>query len=110
MMCVGRLGMVHGDVEALLPKQPLSFDGLGHYSRDFGQQVHFPSNPLQHGPIYFKTPPRLMTANTVISLIHYFFDNCGMEGKHVHQCGNEQGDDVFVSIYDFASFLAKYLF
>ena len=42
-----------GDVEQLVAKQPLSFDGLGHYSMDFAQQVHFPSNPLQPGPIYF---------------------------------------------------------
>ena len=33
-----------GGVEVLLPKQPLSFDGLGHYSMDFAQQIHFPSN------------------------------------------------------------------
>ena len=27
-----------------------------HYSFDFAQQVHIPSNPMQLGPIYFKTP------------------------------------------------------
>ena len=27
-----------------------------HYSFDFAQQVHYPHNPLQPGPIYFKTP------------------------------------------------------
>ena len=27
-----------------------------HYSFDFAQQVHIPSNPMQPGPIYFKTP------------------------------------------------------
>ena len=27
-----------------------------HYSFDFAQQVHFPSTPMQPGPIYFKTP------------------------------------------------------
>lgn len=26
-----------------------------HYSFDYAQQVHIPSNPLQPGPIYFKT-------------------------------------------------------
>ena len=26
-----------------------------HYSFDFAQQVHYPHNPLQPGPIYFKT-------------------------------------------------------
>ena len=27
-----------------------------HYSFDYAQQVHYPSNPMQPGPIYFKTP------------------------------------------------------
>ena len=27
-----------------------------HYSFDFAQQIHIPSNPMQPGPIYFKTP------------------------------------------------------
>ncbi|XP_047242435.1 uncharacterized protein LOC124881001 [Girardinichthys multiradiatus] len=27
-----------------------------HYSFDFAQQMHFPSNPLQPGPMYFLTP------------------------------------------------------
>ena len=43
-------------VKQLVKKQPVTFEGLGHYSMDFAQQVHFPSNPLQPGPIYFKTP------------------------------------------------------
>ena len=29
---------------------------MAHYSFDFAQQVHYPSNPLQPGPIYFLTP------------------------------------------------------
>ena len=27
-----------------------------HYSFDFAQQVHLPSNPMQPGPIYFLAP------------------------------------------------------
>ena len=27
-----------------------------HYSFDFAQQVHYPSDPLQPGPVYFLTP------------------------------------------------------
>ena len=27
-----------------------------HYSFDFAQQMHYPSNPLQPGPIYILTP------------------------------------------------------
>ena len=70
-----------------------------HYSFDYAQQVHYPSDPLQPGPIYFLTPrkctifgvnceaiPRQINfltdeagdcgkgANAVISRLHYFFD------------------------------------
>ena len=32
---------------------PASNNIMVHYSFDFAQQVHYPSNPLQPGPIYF---------------------------------------------------------
>ena len=35
---------------------PASNAILAQYSFDFAQQVHYPSNPLQPGPIYFLTP------------------------------------------------------
>ena len=35
---------------------PCSLFTTIHYSFDFSQQVHIPSNPMQPGPIYFKTP------------------------------------------------------
>ena len=35
---------------------PNSNDISAHYSFDYAQQVHFPSNPLQPGPIFFLTP------------------------------------------------------
>ena len=31
-----------------------SFDGKSHISREYAQQVHYPSDPFQPGPIYFK--------------------------------------------------------
>lgn len=37
-------------------REACSFDGTMHYSFDYAQQVHIPSNPLQPGPIYFKAP------------------------------------------------------
>ena len=74
-----------------------------HYSFDFAQQVYYPSNPLQPGPIYFLTPrkaaifdicceaiPRQVNfiidedcdtgkgANTVVSLLDYFFEHYGL--------------------------------
>ena len=35
--------------------QPGSGPACVHYSFDFAQQVHYPHNPLQPGPMYFKT-------------------------------------------------------
>ena len=79
-----------------------------HYSFDYAQQVHFPSDPLQPGPIYFLTPrkcsvfgvncealPRQINfltdeagecgkgANTVVSWNHYFSDHHGIGKKQV---------------------------
>ena len=36
--------------------QACSLNTTAHYSFDFTQQIHIPSNPMQSGPIYFKTP------------------------------------------------------
>ena len=38
------------------PNPPCSKPITMHYSFDFAQQVHYPSDPLQPGPIYFLTP------------------------------------------------------
>ena len=71
--------------------------------------MHFPSGPLQPGPIYFLTPrkctvfgvnyeavPRQINfltdeagdcgkgANAVVSRLHYFFENHGLGEKEVH--------------------------
>ena len=37
-------------------QQPCSYAGTVHYSYDYAQQLHYPANPNQPGPIYFKTP------------------------------------------------------
>jgi len=86
-----------------------SVDTVVHYSFDFTRHVHIPSNPLQPGPIYFKTPrkcgifgimceavPRQVNylideasdvgkgANTTISYVHHYFENHGLGETHVH--------------------------
>lgn len=35
---------------------PCSLPGNVHYSFDFAQQVHYPNDPLQPGPMYFLCP------------------------------------------------------
>ena len=90
--------------------QPCSLDCVVHYSFDMAQQVHYPANPLQPGPIYFLTPrkcaifgvcckglPRQLNylideachtgkgANTIVSMLHHhFFAEHGLREAHVH--------------------------
>ena len=96
-----------------------------HYSFDFAQQVHYPSNPLQPGPIYFLTPrkaaifgicceaiPRQVNfiideasdtgkgANTVVSLLDYFFEHCGLGettvSLHADNCSGQNKNNTMV--------------
>ena len=80
-----------------------------HYSFDFAQQVHYPHNPLQPGPMYFKTArkcaifgvcceglPRQINylideasdtgkgANTVVSLVHHFLEHHSLGETHIY--------------------------
>ena len=82
---------------------PCSRQIVMHYSFDYAQQIHLPSNPLQPGPVYFMVPrkvglfgvcceglPKQMNfcideahliskgSNAVISYLNYFFDNYGL--------------------------------
>ena len=97
-----------------------------HYSFDFAQQVHYPSDPQQPGPVYFLTSrkcaifgvccegiPRQVNylidepvntgkgANTFVSLLHHFFENHGLGEKHVHlnadNCGTKQKQHCYSS-------------
>ena len=97
------------DDQQLGRHQVNSYDGLAHYSFDFAQQLQFPSNPLQPGPIFFKVPRKCglfgvnceallrqinylidesvcigKGADCVISLLHHFFENFGIGEKHLH--------------------------
>ena len=88
---------------------PCSYDVVMQYSMDFAQQVHYPSDPLQPVPVYFKTPRKCAIfgvaceallkqvtflldnsiqsgkgANCVISLLHSFLENYRIGEKHMH--------------------------
>ena len=102
-----------------------SYNGTMHYSFDFAQQVHYPSNPLQPGPIFFKTPrkcalfgvcceafPKQVNflldecvqtgkgANCVISLLHFFSENyvLGETDLHLHadNCSGQNKDSAMM--------------
>jgi len=89
--------------------KPNSKKILAHYSWDFAQQLHYPFEDQQVGPLFFKTPRKAQlfgvcnegiscqhnylideehfpgkNANTVISLLDHFFTNYGLGEKWVH--------------------------
>ncbi len=91
------------------PNKPNSRNIMSHYSWDFAQQLHYPFEDQQVGPIFFKTPRKAQlfgicsegiprqynylideehflekNANTVISLLDHFFNNYGLGEKWVH--------------------------
>lgn len=98
-----------------------------HYSFDFAQQVHYPHNPLQPGPIYFKTPrkcavfgvccealPRQVNylidescdtgkgANTVVSLLHHFLEHHALGetelGLHADNCSGQNKNNTVLQV------------
>ena len=104
---------------------PASNAITAHYSFDFAQQVHYPSNPLQPGPIYFLTPrkaaifgvcceaiPRQVNfvideasntgkgANTVVSMLDYFFSHYGLgestASLHADNCCGQNKNNTMV--------------
>ena len=48
-------------LQQLQPTPANSGDFAMHYSFDFAQQVHYPSNAAQPGPLYFLTPRKCGT-------------------------------------------------
>ena len=90
-------------------------------------QVHYPANPLQPGPLYFLTPrkcsifgvcseavPRQVNylkdeavdvgkgANTVISMLHHFFEKHSLGEDHVHlhadNCVGQNKNNTLVQV------------
>ena len=116
------------DSDFTFGREPCSFNGTMHYSYDYAQQLHYPSDPLQPGPIYFKTPrkcslfgvcceviPRQVNflideivstgkgANSTISYVHYFFEHHGLGETHaqIHadNCGAQNKNSAFIWYY-----------
>jgi hypothetical protein len=56
-----------------------------HYSFDYAQQVHYPSDPLQPGPIYFLTPRKCtvfgVNCEALPRQINFLTDEAGDCGK-----------------------------
>ena len=106
-----------------------------HYSFDFAQQVHYPSNPLQPGPIYFLTPrkcaifgvccegiPRQVNyliddvgkgANTVVSMLHHFFEHHSLGERHVHlhadNCVGQNKNNIVIHVSYIINYNHKFI-
>ena len=104
-------------ISELTSNTPCSRQIAMHYSFDYAQQVHLPSDPLQPGPIYFLVPRKVglfgvccegvpkqvnflideahlisKGSNAVISFLHYFFENFGLgETEASLHCDNCPG-------------------
>lgn len=116
------------EIDLMTAQATCSFQGTVHYSYDYAQQVHIPSNPQQPGPIYFKTPrkcslfgicceglPRQTNylideavntgkgANATISYVHNFFltQGAGETDVHIHadNCGGQNKNNVVIWYY-----------
>lgn len=116
---------IEGRVDLDQPHGVCTLDITMHYSFDFAQQIHIPSNPMQPGPIYFKTPrkcgifgvmceaiPRQVNylideasvvgkgANTTISYVHHYFQNHGLGETRVHlhadNCSGQNKNNYFI--------------
>ena len=104
---------------------PNSNNIKAHYSFDYAQQIHFPSDPLQPGPIYFLTPrkctvfgvhceaiPRQVNfltdeagecekgANNVVSRLHYYLESHGFGEKfaflHADNCTGQNKNNCMI--------------
>jgi len=107
------------------PSKPCSLSGSVHYSWDYAQQLHYPCDPQQPGPIYFKTPRKCgifgvcidgfpmqfnylidesvatgKGANTTISYVHDFFKNHGAGETnaqfHADNCSGQNKNNMFI--------------
>ncbi|XP_035825279.1 uncharacterized protein LOC118477573 [Aplysia californica] len=107
------------------PHPYCSFQGKNHISFDFAQQTHFPSDPLQAGPIYFKTPRKCglfginnealgkqvnilvdeahntgKGANTVVSYLHFYLENFSLGETelllHADNCAGQNKNSVMI--------------
>ncbi|KAI0237073.1 hypothetical protein LSAT2_012447 [Lamellibrachia satsuma] len=56
-----------------------------HYSFDFAQQLHYPANPLQPSPVYFKTARKVQLfgihAEGLSRQVNYLIDEASSSGK-----------------------------
>ena len=77
-----------GNFEPPLPSACIECNSIpikAHYSFDYAQQVHFLSDPMQPGPIYFLTPRKCsifgVNCEALPRQVNFLTDECGETGK-----------------------------
>lgn len=108
---------------------PISRDFCMHYSFDFAQQVHYLSDPLQPGPVYFlllriccESLPRQVSyladegmcsgkrSNSVLSYLHHFFANYGLGEYSVDlRCDNCSGQNKNKFLLDYCYLISIWI-
>ena len=79
----------NGDTSTLPPVgacvEPCSNDLVVHYAFHMAQQVHYPSDPFQPGPLYFLTPRKCgifgVCCEAIPRQINYLIDEASDTGK-----------------------------
>ena len=110
------------EVDFAYGREPCSFNGTVHYSYDYAQQLHYPSNPNQPGPIYFKTPRKcalfVVCCEAIPRQVNFLIDENVMTGKganstisyvhrigetnaqlHADNCGGQNKNSAFLWYY-----------
>lgn len=116
------------DINLNEPKPACSFPGMIHYSYDYAQQLHYPTDPQQPGPIFFKTPRKCglfgvcceslsrqvnflidesvstgKGADATISYVHSFFEKHGLGETETYMnadnCGAQNKNNAFIWYY-----------
>ena len=103
--------------ELAAQKPPNTAPISAHYNFDMAQQVFYPNDPLQPGPMYFLTPrkcaiPRQINYlideavnmgkgfNAIVSMLHHFFAHHGLGERTVHlhadNCGGQNKNAIMV--------------
>ncbi|XP_047246940.1 uncharacterized protein LOC124883730 isoform X2 [Girardinichthys multiradiatus] len=81
-----------------------------HYSFDFAQQMHFPSNPLQPGPMYFLTPRKCgLFGVSCEGLQKQVVENSSPESRlNIPQLVGLEDGTVFVNMFYWQAHLNPY--